>query len=169
MREHSGQRAPENNRASGFTLFELVIAVAVIGILASIAWPSYKNYVIRANRSAAQQFMSTVASREEQAMLDTRSYVAVTAMANFPNAPTASSAGLYMTVPNEVSSVYTITVATTGCTPTPCFLVSGVPISGKVNASDHTLYLNSAGQKWRDYDGNTTYDPSVDIDWTVTR
>src|SRR5579862_1735399 len=154
------------NRSGGFTLGELLIAMAVIAILTAIALPSYKYYMIRSNRSAAQQFMATVASREEQVLLDLRSYVAVSATANFPNAPTAGSPGLNMVVPTEASNYYTFTV-TAQSGPPPSYLVSGVPIAGKTNASDHTLYLNSNGQRWRDFDGNTTYDPPTDLDWSA--
>lgn len=60
----------------GFTLIELMVTVAIIAVLAAIAYPSYEAYVIRANRSAAQQLMLKIASREEQYRLDAKAYTA---------------------------------------------------------------------------------------------
>lgn len=42
------------NKERGFTLMELMIAVAIVGILAAIAYPSYMQYLVRSNRSVAK-------------------------------------------------------------------------------------------------------------------
>ena len=78
------------NRVRGFTLIELMIAVAIIGILVAVAYPSYQGQIRKANRAAAKQFMLDVATREQQMLMDLRQYIAVTATANFPNTPTAA-------------------------------------------------------------------------------
>ena len=50
----------------GFTLIELMIAMAVVGILTAVAWPSYQNYVIRSSRQAAQTELLQLANLQEK-------------------------------------------------------------------------------------------------------
>ena len=130
-------------RQSGFTLIELIITVAIIGILVAVAYPAYTQYAVRAKRSAAQSFMFTVSSRQEQAMLNARSYFSVAT--GTPAEWTAAS----MTVPAEVSANYTVTVASNNAATPPAYTVSAVPQAAQASndAKCGTLTLTSIGAK----------------------
>ena len=58
----------------GVTLIELMVVVVVIAILASIAIPSYSQYVVKARRQVAAQELLTIASRQEQFFADNKTY-----------------------------------------------------------------------------------------------
>lgn len=53
-------------RNRGFTLIEIMIVVAIVGILAAIAIPSYQQYVTQSRRAEAQAYMAELALREER-------------------------------------------------------------------------------------------------------
>mgnify|MGYP000985975388 FL=1 len=61
-------------KAKGFTLIEVMIVVAIIGILASVAYPSYTDYVRRGQVTEAFTQLSTLRARMEQYYLDNRNY-----------------------------------------------------------------------------------------------
>lgn len=54
------------NAEKGFTLIELMITVAIVGILAAIAYPSYTEYVMRSRRVEGQNLLNDAAARQER-------------------------------------------------------------------------------------------------------
>ncbi|VTU31421.1 type IV pilin protein [Variovorax sp. RA8] len=117
----------------GFTLIELVITIAVVGILAAIALPSYQQYIIRSKRSAAQAQMMDIANRQQQYLLANRVYADKTAL----------QAGGY-SLPAEVSAGYDYSI-TLGTGAVPGFTVTFTPKGSQ--ASDGALTLNNEGLK----------------------
>jgi type IV pilus assembly protein PilE len=57
-------------------LIELVVVVAIIGILASIAVPSYRNYVLRSQRTDATTALLKLAAAQEKFYLQNNTYTA---------------------------------------------------------------------------------------------
>jgi len=79
----------------GFTLIEAMITVAVIGILAAIAYPSYQEYVASSSRSDAVALLLDAANRQEQYYLDHHGYTADMKKLGYAANPQKSENGYY--------------------------------------------------------------------------
>ena len=123
----------QRGKELGFTLIELMVTVAIIGILAAVAYPSYTSYIIKGNRAAAKAQMLDIANRQQQFMLANRAYATKAVL-------TTSGYAL----PSEVSTKYSYTI-TVGTSAVPDYLITFTAIGSQ--ASDGNLTLNSEGVK----------------------
>ena len=97
----------------GFSLIELLIVVAIMGILTAIALPAYNQYIIHANKAAAKAFLLEVASREEQFLIGSGNY--------------GSLVDLKIAVPDEVNRYFDITLATGTNSGSTVIALQGMP------------------------------------------
>lgn len=117
----------------GFTMVELIITVAVIGILVAVALPTYNSAMVKNRRAVAKAYLADVAQRQQQYLMDARSYA-------------ADAVALKAAAPSDVSKFYTISFVISASLP-PAYTATATPIAGGAQASDGPLSITSNGTK----------------------
>ncbi len=101
-------------RQRGVTLIELVVVIMIVGILAAVAIPSYRNYVVRSQRADAKDALLALATQQEKHYLQCNTYattidVATNCAAGELQAPDVSKNGWYqLDIPNGNATAFTV-------------------------------------------------------------
>jgi type IV pilus assembly protein PilE len=138
---------------AGFTLIELMVAVAIVAILATIAATSYQSQVMRSRRTDARSALLDLAGREEKLFSTTNVYTNIpatlgygTSTLSFPLPPSG------IPVSNGGTPYYNVSVQwpDPGQAVANSYLITATPIAGTQQAGDTTctsLSVNQLGQQ----------------------
>jgi len=75
------------NRQGGVTMIELMVVLVIVSIIATVAYPSYTQFVVKSKRGAGSSMLLQVADRQQQFFMDNKQYAAVLTNLGFPSDP----------------------------------------------------------------------------------
>jgi type IV pilus assembly protein PilE len=129
----------QSNSHKGFTLVELLITIVVVGILASIAVPSYRNYVMRAQRTEAKAALLRIQAAQEKYYLQNNKYT-----------KDLSDTGLKLGDKSE-NGYYTLNVDFDGVLGDQSFIAFAIPGDNSPQKKDKdclAFIINDRGARW---------------------
>lgn len=129
----------------GFTLIELMITVAIVGILAAIAYPSYTKYVQRGYRSEGIAMLTDAAARMERYYAQNNTYAAADpaaiGIAALPQDPGSTNPAVYQSSTGK----YQLSFANSATATT--YKLQVVPQGAQANDACGTLTISQDGSR----------------------
>jgi type IV pilus assembly protein PilE len=102
------------SKIRGFTLIELMIVVAVIGILSAVAYPAYTNYMITTRRSDGQAALLNLAALMENYFTENNTYVGATPTGLGLTSATSQQGYYNLSITTATATAFTLTATPTG-------------------------------------------------------
>lgn len=132
------------NGQRGFTLIELMVVIAIIGVLAAVVYPSYTSYLTRTKRATAKAFLVSLAGRQEHFFVDNKRYAVDLNELGYGNA--------FITIDNQGNTIPAVAAdriyaaSVVNVTPTSYLALAVPQLNQAINDTDcGNLMLDQAG------------------------
>lgn len=114
---------------SGFSLIEALITVAIIGIVSSIAYPNYVDFIVQSNRAEGLRELVRIANLQEQYYIDNRSYTAVMTDLGLDADPFITQNGHFSIDATVVNDTFTLVATAQGVQATKDSVCSSMSVT----------------------------------------
>ena len=144
---------------SGFTLIEVMIVVAIVGILAAIAYPSYQQHVRSSRRADAQAALLELAQFMERRFTENNGYdLAPAGLDALDTLPFTQS-------PRDGTAVYNLTLLPAPALAANTFTLQAAPIAGGPQVGDGNMRLAETGAKSWDRNNDGDFGDAMENCW----
>jgi type IV pilus assembly protein PilE len=131
-------------KIAGVTMLELLIVLAIIGIISSIAFPSYQDFVAKAKRTAATAKLLQISDRQQQFFMDRKSYTSDLTDLGYGSDPLVISDDGTTSIATDPESVYSVSLSNVATT---TYTITAAPLHGQLarDSDCGSLTLDQAG------------------------